>query len=454
MKRTASMALILGALAALLTAAAVAATWSQAYGNSPGKIVRVSVAANGDEATGKSSRPSLSYDGRFVAFSSIASNLVAGDTNGWTDVFVRDTETGTTERVSLAHDGAEPQGGASGSASISADGRFVAFFSFATNLVPNDTNGWPDIFVRDRGVGRTEIVSIAANGDQANLLSFNPSISADGRFIAFDSLANNLVPGDTNNVGDVFVYDRTLDTIERISITSSGDQAVGGASSRPSISADGRYVAFESLATNLYANDTNNLSDVFVHDRDLNLTVLISAGIFSTISPNGASTSARMTADGRGAVFRSTASNLVEGDTNGKADIFIHLFASGTAIVSVDDNGNGANGASNNPAVSGDGRFVAFDSLASNLVPGKSASFSDIFVHDRLTDTTRRLSVGLGGADGAGESRFPAMAADGRYLAFESEAPNLVPNDTNEVADIFYVDYLPPQVFLPAAVRP
>jgi Tol biopolymer transport system component len=236
-----------------------------------GPIERVPLAADGGRANGESYSPSLSADGRFVAFESYATDLVPGDTNGQRDIFVRDRQAGTTERVSLTADGAQA-GGNSTSLSLSADGRFVAFVS-GDNLVPGDTNGVTDVFVRDRQAGVTERVSVGAGGAQADEASSLPSLSADGRLVAFVSDAANLVPGDTNGQRDIFVRDRQAGTTERVSLTADGAQAGGatGSSSRslsPSLSADGRFVTFDSVAANLVPGDTNNAPDVFVHARD------------------------------------------------------------------------------------------------------------------------------------------------------------------------------------------
>jgi hypothetical protein len=230
---------------------------------------RVSVATGGAEGNNESAsfQASISADGRYVALQSLATNLVSGDTNAQQDVFVRDRQSGTTERVSVATGGAEGNS-SSYAPSISADGRFVAFYSLASNFAAGDTNGYVDVFVRDRQSGTTERVSMATGGAQENNNSYNPAISADGRFVAFYSLASNLVAGDTNLASDVFVRDRQSGTTERASVATGGAEAEGnGHSEEPSISSDGRFVAFASPASNLVAGDSNNNSDVFERDR-------------------------------------------------------------------------------------------------------------------------------------------------------------------------------------------
>ena len=222
---------------------------------------RVSVDSLGAQGIGDSEGPSISAHGRFVAFYSSAANLVGSDTNGARDVFVRDRKTGKTTRVSVNSHGAQANG-ESFAAPISADGRFVAFLSSASNLVGGDTNGARDVFVRDRKAGKTRRVSVDSHGAQGNGDSFIPSISADGRFVAFYSDAANLVAGDGNAAGDGFVRDRKAGRTKRVSVASHGTQG-NDTSFPPSISADGRFVAFTSLANNLVAGDTNGASDIF-----------------------------------------------------------------------------------------------------------------------------------------------------------------------------------------------
>ena len=200
-----------------------------------------------------------------VAFVSKATNLVAGDSNNVADIFIHDGQTGATTRVSVSSAG-DQANGASSDPAISTDGRYVAFVSAATNLVAGDTNGVRDVFVYDRQTGATMRVSVGAGGNQANAASSAPSVSADGRYVAFASLASNLVPGDTNSASDVFVRDRQTGVTTRASVNDSGLQG-NNSSWEPSLSADGRYVAFTSQADNLITDDTDGTADVFVVDR-------------------------------------------------------------------------------------------------------------------------------------------------------------------------------------------
>ena len=401
-----------------------------------GVTERVSVSTGGGQANDGSFDPALSADGRFVAFYSRASNLVPGDTNGFDDVFVRDRRQGRTERVSVGPGGVQGDADSYGLPAISADGRFVAFVSGATNLVPGDTNGFVQVFVRDRQTGTTQRVSVGPRGAKGDADSFDPAISAGGRFVAFTSWASNLVPGDTNDTTDVFVRDRQTGTTRRVSVGPRGVQGDAG-SYGPALSADGRFVAFQSSATNLVPGDTNGAGDVFVRDRRTRRTERVSVST-GGVQSDRSSGSAAISADGRFVAFYSAATNLVPGDTNGAGDVFVRDRRTGrTERASVSTGGvQGDREGSDSPAISADGRFVAFVSWASNLVPVDTL-VGDVFVRDRRAGTTRRVSVGPGGVQGNGTSYFPALSADGRFVAFPSIASNLVPGDTNDVFDVF-----------------
>jgi Tol biopolymer transport system component len=334
-----------------------------------------------------SSRPSISADGRYVAFVSYASNLVSGDTNYTSDIFVYDTVANTTRIVSVATDGIQGDRD-SLTPSISADGRYVAFGSYASTLVSGDTNNVNDTFVYDTVANTTRIVSVATDGTQGNKDSGTPSISADGRYVAFVSDASNLVSGDTNNTSDIFVYDTVANTTRIVSVASDGTQGNAPFYS-PSISGDGRYVAFESDASNLVSGDTNDDRDIFVYDTVANTTRRVSVDSNGT-QGNGFSYDPSISADGRYVAFTSYASNLVSGDTNNKSDIFVYdTVANTTRRVSVDSNGTEANYdayyidyAVDAPSISADGSRVVFSSYASNLVSGDTNNTADIFVYD------------------------------------------------------------------------
>ena len=417
-----------------------------------GVTERVSVDSNGVQGNRQSYGPTLSANGRFVAFTSEASNLVPGDVDidwDW-DVFVHDQQTGETELVSMSSTGVKGNGPSS-EPSISADGRFVAFSSEADNLVPEDTNDTRDVFVRDRDTGTTERVSVDSFGNEAlgiraNGRSGQPSISADGRFVAFDSWASNLVPDDTNDWMDVFVHDRDTGTTERVSVDSFGNE--GNSYSRlemggNTISADGRFVVFDSYATNLVPGDVIG-NEIYVHDRDTGLTERACVDSQGNSPSYGSCLGPSISADGRFVSFYSNAPDLVP-NAGYDEDIFVHDRHTGvTEIVSVDSNGIQGNGSSYYASLSADGRFVAFHSHASNLVPGDTYNTRDVFVHDRDTGSTERVSVDNRGYPGnAGSGPIPAISADGRFVAFGSDASNLVLGDTNGEGDVFVHDRWP-----------
>ena len=444
-KRIGRWVIVLFLLAALPVMTAVMAQEEPAALDAA-TLTIVSLSSAGAQANLGSFHPSLSDDGRFVAFVTDATNLVPGDTNGISDVFVRDRQTGQTTRVSVSSAGAQANNH-TGIGKISADGRYVTFHSLASNLVAGDTNNVADVFVHDRQTGTTSRVSVSSAGAQGNGESRSPDISADGRFVTFLSGASNLVSGDTNGYFDVFIRDRQAATTRRVSLSSSGAQG-NDSSNLPvaAVSADGRYVAFHSYATNLVPGDTNGAGDIFVRDRVNNQTTRVS--INSTGGQgDGWSGYPAISADGRYVSFSSEATNLVPGDTNNLIDIFVHDRQTGqTSRVSVSSAG-GQQDQDTDPweawsALSGDGRYVTFWSYATNLVSGDTGNWADVFIHDRQTGQTSRISVSIAGAQGNQDSGVFGLdlSADGRYLAFNSYATNLVPGDATGAADIFLWD--------------
>lgn len=436
----------------------------------------ISVASDGTQAdlttTNYDAVPSA--DGRYVAFNSEATTLVANDTNGRGDIFVRDTATGTTVRISVATDGTQAND-VSFSADISADGRYIVFRSYATNLV-GDTNNFPDVFLHDRDVdndgiydeaGAIKTIRLSTNiFSEANGGSGSPTISANGRYVAFSSSATNLAT-DTNGSGDVFIHDRDANNNgifdefgfvvnSLVSIDKDGNQGNSDSFS-PSISADGRYVAYISRANNLVSGDTNGNADIFVHDRDIDndgvfdgVAIGVTRVSVDSSGSQGSDDSSQpvISADGRFVAFRSRANDLVAGDSNLiRPDIFLHdrdldndnIFdepgAISTVLVSVDSAGNQSNDKSEDPTLSADGRYVAFASDADNLVTGDDNNSYDIFVHDTLSGITSLVSANQQPAND--DSNYPILSADGQFITFVSYATNLVANDTNDIHDIF-----------------
>ena len=431
-----------------------------------GTTMRVSIASDGSQGNYWSTFPSISADGRYAAFLSGASNLVSGDTNGYADVFVHDRQTGVTQRVSIASDGSQANDGSYNS-SISASGRYVTFDSRATNLVTGDTNDFcnsnfpddlthdpppqtimtptpppnncGDVFVHDRQTGVTQRVSIASDGSQGGKSSCCPTISADGRYVAFLSGASNLVSGDTNGYGDVFVHDQQTGVTQRVSIAS--DSLQGNRNSYySSISNDGRYVTFESDANNLVSGDTNGYIDIFVHDRQTGVTQRVSIASDGS-QGNSPSYDSSISADGRYVTFYSYADNLVSGDTNGYLDVFVHDRQTGvTQRVSIAGDGSQGNYPSYDSSISADGRYVTFESDANNLVSGDTNGNTDVLVHDRQTGGTLRVSIANDGSQGNNGSGYASISANGRYVVFGSDSSNLVSGDINGYPDVFVHD--------------
>ncbi len=404
-----------------------------------------SVGTNGNPATGgNSSDVSLSQDGRYAVFTSAATNLVANDTNGVSDIFLQDRQAGTITRVSVNAAGQEANGNCS-RPSISPDGRFVAFQSAATNLVAGDTNSAQDVFLFDRDAApgsaqRLVLVSVSSGNAQGNAASGGAAVSADGRFVAFDSDATNLVASDSNADADVFLRDLQAGQTTRISVANGGVQATGGDSVNPAMSTDGNIIVFESEATNLVAGDSNGAQDVFVHDRQAGTTTRVSVATGGA-QATGASNTVAMSGDGRFVAFQSVATDLVAGDTNGVSDAFVvdrQLNQISRVSVASGAPGTEGNGASSKPTISSDGRYVAFESNASNLLAGGADSngVADVFVRDRQTNQTSRVSVDSTGAQATGgASGSPGISGDGRFIGYVTGATNLIPGDTNGVVD-------------------
>jgi Tol biopolymer transport system component len=394
---------------------------------------RVSVGSDGAQGNNLSAFASISATGRFVAFESVASTLVGGDTNGADDIFVHDRRRGKTERVSLTSTGAQAKGD-SIFPSISAKGRFVAFASYS-NLDGNDTNGLIDVYIRDRKTGKTERVSVSSRGTQGNGFSLNSSVSAKGRFVAFQS-SSNLVGNDTNDSYDIFVHDRKTGQTERVSVSSRGTQG-NGRSINPSISSNGRFVSFFSDASNLVGSDTNGADDVFVHDRRTGQTERVSVGSDGA-QGNNFSIYPFISAKGRFVAFTSDASNLVGRDTNGVRDAFVHDRRTGeTERVSLSSGGAQGRGISGATSISAKGRFVAFFSEASDLVGNDTNGSIDVYVRDRKTGQTERVSLSSRGAQIRRGSGAGLISANGHFVAFTSEASNVVQGDTNGIGDVF-----------------
>ncbi|MGF1566692.1 MAG: hypothetical protein ACFCVD_01215 [Nodosilinea sp.] len=403
----------------------------------PNQFVRASVDSASQPAQGPSTQPSMSADGRFVAFASLANDLDPMGGNGFSQVYVRDTQTGATRVISLGALGALADGD-SFAPSISGDGRYIAFVSQARNLSVSDIDIADDVYVYDIQTGSLRLISVSTGGTKGNSSSVEALIANDGQSVVFTSFATNLVAAaDTNQAGDVFLHNLATGETRRISQTAGGEQA-NDLADDPTLSADGRFMTFTSIATNLVPGDTNGVEDVFIQDRASGVLEIISQSTAGALG-NGISSvdPAALSADGRYVVFSSLASNLVAGDTNTAYDIFRRDRVLGTTTrLSVAADGTQANGASNKPRISGDGRYVIFESLASNLVAGDTNGVADVFLHDTATGTTSLVSTDLKGTVGNGASFHGVISLDGKVLAFASAASNLVANDANGVEDV------------------
>ncbi len=399
------------------------------------------------QGNGHSSALSLSADGTFYAFATEASDLLADDTNNASDIFIYNRNTDQINRASLT-DGSEQANGGSYAPSLSANGRFVAFTSDATNLVLVDSNKARDIFVRDLISGQTERISRSTAGAQANGPSHAPSISGDGRYVVFSSDATDLVANDTNNSRDIFLHDRHTVTTRRISLDSTGI-AGNRDSFLPTISADGRAVVYESLANNLVPNDTNRASDIFLYDVGAGTTRRVSVGYGG--QGNGPSTHATISATGGYVAFRSFANMMIPNDTNNTWDVFVLDLARFTLErVSIATDGSAGNAQFANsdvlptrPALSGDGRYVLFQSDATNLVADDTNAQMDVFIRDRVERTTVRISVSKSGEEADRHAFAPVFSDDGRFVAFLSAATTLVPEPSTDFIALFYRDRAP-----------
>jgi len=410
-----------------------------------GTTSRVSIGSDETQGDGGLGAPAMSPNGRFVVFTEFGASFGDGDTNNTWDVFVRDRTLATTSRVSVSS--SERLGNdRSAYGVVSADGRYVAFISWASNLVRGDTNRSADVFVRDRTLGTTRRVSVSSGERQGNndsTTGFPASISADGRFVAFASEASNLVRGDTNRALDVFVRDLRQGITRRMSVNSNERQG-NAASVEPVLSADGKRVLFLSSGSNLVSGDTNRSADVFMRYRPNGTTHRISVSNSDAQGNGDSGGGVAVSPDGLYVAFSSGASNMVSSDTNAVTDVFVRDRIGGTTQrVSVNSDGVQGDDPSRGASISADGQSVAFDSFATNLVDGDTNSQSDVFVRDRVAGTTYRASVSSDGTQGDFDSGGPSISGDGSQVAFESFARNLVPGDTNGGDDAFVREFGP-----------
>lgn len=406
---------------------------STALGADPNEIELVSAKSNGGLSFAASYGAEISADGRYVVFCTDGATLVGNDTNNAFDVFIKDTSTGGISRVSTDSDGNQANAGSSAS-SISADGRYVVFTSTATNLVAGDTNGQQDAFVKDTQSGITSRVSVSAAGIQGNDLSSasaGRTISADGRFVAFFSRSSNLVAGDNNLAGDVFVKDLVTGSVTVASADHAGNVGTSESSYESlCITEDGRYVAFVSSSDNLGLG-------IVVKDTLSGSLAQASTSESGALRDCGAGDPS-ISADGRYVAFQSCANNLVGGILDHNTNVFVKDMQTGVVtLVSSDDNGNQGNDISYEPSISADGRYVAFASYAANLLPGDEKEKKDVLIKDLQTNAITLASADCSGAIANANSGWPSITPDGRFVSFVSEATNLIAGDNNEQQDVF-----------------
>lgn len=378
----------------------------------------------------------ITPDGRFVVFHSDASNLVAGDLGGFQDVFVRDLISGATQRVSVASNG-DNSNGASSRGSISDDGRYVAFESFAQNFAAGDANFTRDVFVHDRVLGITTIASVSSGGVIGNAESYNAAISGNGAFVAFASAATNLSPNDTNAHVDIYVRDLVLSRTRLVTLVPGG---ANGPSDFPSISFDGSFVAFESDASNLVAGDLLGATDVFLRDMggsSFEVLSVSTAGAFG----DGASRMPSLSADGSRVAFTSASTNF--GTFAAPVSSFLRDRTAGTTTLINQIGGAPSNASADGVTLSKNGEYAAFLSAASNLTSGHSGSVRDAFVVRLSTGQVQRASVPTGTLPA--EPSAPVLGAagvsdDGRFALFSSAASNLAAGDSGSNEDVFVRD--------------
>jgi uncharacterized repeat protein (TIGR01451 family) len=435
--------------AALATAGVLILSSGAAAVPAPGFTELISISTAGVQGDQDSQTPSISADGRLVAFVSLAENLIPEDTNLSADIFVRDRLLGTTERVSVSSSGRQGDGDSGllnlmGGPSISGDGRYVAFSSEASNLVRGDRNANPDVFVHDRLTHQTTRVSVAGDGTEANAGGSEPDISRDGRFVAFLSVSDNLVP-DTNFTSDVFVHDRQTGVTERISEAPDGSDANGQSLFAPRLSADGRFVYFTSFASNLVAGDPDNGDvDAYLFDRQTQTATAITSNRPSSgVIAHGIA--AGISGNGRYLTFTTQDTSFISPDTNGFfEDAWLVDRTTGEyVLVGVNDAGEQGDDSTFAGDVSDDGRFVALVSRSTSF--GGPANFREnVYLRDRLAGTTRLVSVASDGTEGDLDSIEAAMTPDGLVIGFASRSSSFVPENQGFFAyDVFVRDTRP-----------
>lgn len=395
------------------------------YNKDTGLFTLISVALDGFSGNSISAMPKISADGNFVVFTSAANNLVSNDTNGFSDIFVRDISAGTTVRINLHTDGTQANNNSS-SGGISDDGRYAVFLSSANNLVTGDVN-YQDIFLHDLQTSTTTRVSQETSGTNSNADSYSPQISGNGQFIAFESRAGNLTASDTNGRMDVFVYDRIANTLDIASKSSTNVQTNGFNTYLKDISPDGRYILFSSDGTNLVASDTNSRIDLFLRDRNTSTTDMVSLNEFGNQLTGGTS-SGRMSEDAQLIIFSTSSSGVVSNDTNTLDDVFLLNRGDSSVIrLSQKIDGTQASNDGSYPEISRDGKVASFESISYNLVTTDYNNDYDIFLYSIDVPSLQRIPANEISPEANDYNDTIYLSADGRYATFVSAATNLYP---------------------------
>lgn len=414
-------------------------------------VVGVNPNPNGD-----SIQPAVSADGRFISFESNAGDLVAGDTNGINDIFHYDRVFKTTTRVSVSSSGTQANG-LSEFSDISDNGRYIVFSSRATNLTADTYPGPvadPDnpgftiqpkqIFLRDTSTNTTKLITTiggTASGSAANNISTKPVISADGRYIVYESLSSNITTTDTDTISDIFRFDTVTNTTVLVSVNTNGTKGNAG-SEEASVSDNGRYIAFASDASNI-GGTADLITDVFYRDMNTGITQAVTSGSNAAAGFND-SQQPVISSDGKYIAFESFRVDLVSNqDTNGTQDLFLYNTSNKVfSLISRTPAGAAGDARSGHPGISSDGRYIVFESAASNLdTVSDTNNDIDIFVRDTTLNITTRISTDLTGTVGPGLSEKPRISSDGRYTVFSSKSP-LVADDTQapQLEDIYFAD--------------
>lgn len=402
----------------------------------------VSRDSSGVKGSGDSYSGDISLDGRHVVFMSSAANLVSSDTNGVSDIFLKDTSTSGITRISVDSSGNQANGSSS-TPKISGNGKYIVYISAATNLVSGDTNGYNDVFRYNISTGATERVSVSSTGVEANNQSLSPNTDLEGRFVVFTTQSTNLDVTDGNGQYDIVLKDMNSGSATYISQSDAGVLS-NGSSSSASISCDGRYVAFTSGGSNLVSGDTNGYDDVFVTDMLSTRTVTN-----ATLGGNGWSTTSDISCDGKYILYTSSATNQISGDTNDVTDAFRYERSTGTKVrVSLRENGTTTLQSTSGMALSADGKYALFTSTGVNVLTNTVSNYTDynttsLLIRDMSNSSVRAVNVRSDLQTSYSGLTSVASFSGSNKVVYDSKGYSLVSDDNNGYLDVFTVDLGP-----------